>query len=345
MTSTTLKITAASPRILGGTHTGIGEFPFSVSVQYSSSGSHFCGGTLLHMSKVLTACHCLLQIAFLTEGQTLRDPSSISLLGGTPNINEDQHTGQRRLGRYDFVHPKCKNDEYGWEFDFGLIFTNYPFSLEKGTLEPLPLNKIEVSSSTIEKFIEDEVRCTTIGWGYTTENEGRSSKDLMKVELDLVPVGRCTDLLHAALELGNGSLKFNKKVQLCTLGKDGKDACQGDSGGPLFCRGFLVGTVSWGIGCGRKQIPGVWTRIDSGIDWILSVKGATKGRTVGVTVDHQIIGTLLLIQYIHQFYNCCTIAPAYSEKRYFNFMIAVMMPLFFLASPSCTILAAGSMCA
>ena len=54
-----------------------------------------------------------------------------------------------------------------------------------------------------------------------------------------------------------------------------KDACVGDSGGPLIVRGpsspaqdVLVGIVSYGIGCGLANYPGVYTRISTHADWI-----------------------------------------------------------------------------
>jgi secreted trypsin-like serine protease len=58
----------------------------------------------------------------------------------------------------------------------------------------------------------------------------------------------------------------------CAGGGEGNDACQGDGGGPLVCQdeGFyeLTGLVSWGFGCGREGVPGVYVKVSSFIGWI-----------------------------------------------------------------------------
>lgn len=51
-----------------------------------------------------------------------------------------------------------------------------------------------------------------------------------------------------------------------------QDACQGDSGGPLVINNQLVGTVSWGIGCGRKNFPGVYMSVPKFYNWIENAK-------------------------------------------------------------------------
>lgn len=64
-------------------------------------------------------------------------------------------------------------------------------------------------------------------------------------------------------------------------GDQDEDSCQGDSGGPLFKynhengRYFLYGIVSYGVGCGRREYPGIYTRVSHYIDWIRRTIGST----------------------------------------------------------------------
>ena len=55
-------------------------------------------------------------------------------------------------------------------------------------------------------------------------------------------------------------------------GAEGRDACDGDGGGPLVCQQagqwFQVGIVSFGIGCGRAGVPGVYTRVRTFYPWL-----------------------------------------------------------------------------
>ena len=49
---------------------------------------------------------------------------------------------------------------------------------------------------------------------------------------------------------------------------------QGDSGGPLVCQKkprnvwYQLGIVSWGVGCGQKNLPGVYTKVSNYLLWI-----------------------------------------------------------------------------
>merc|ERR1711974_264061 len=80
---------------------------------------------------------------------------------------------------------------------------------------------------------------------------------------------------------------------LCAGGEGGKDACQGDSGGPFVVmekkKPVLEGLVSFGIGCGLVNRPGVFSRVSVFEPWIKKVTGAfeqdRKGRQDKPTVS------------------------------------------------------------
>jgi secreted trypsin-like serine protease len=56
-----------------------------------------------------------------------------------------------------------------------------------------------------------------------------------------------------------------------------QDACTGDSGGPLWKwmgretpKATIIGVVSRGKGCARKDAPGVYTRTKKFLAWIFT---------------------------------------------------------------------------
>lgn len=68
------------------------------------------------------------------------------------------------------------------------------------------------------------------------------------------------------------------QTQVCAGGMVNKDSCRGDSGGPLMYVGqrngegvlYLGGVVSFGKKCGLEGVPGVYTRVNQYIEWIVN---------------------------------------------------------------------------
>ncbi|XP_078055558.1 neurotrypsin-like isoform X2 [Mustelus asterias] len=117
-----------------------------------------------------------------------------------------------------------------------------------------------------EKMRINRQACYITGWGDT----GRSySRTLLQGHVPLLPKKICESRYRnkfTARMICAGNLSEHKRV----------DSCQGDSGGPLMCqrtggRWVIIGITSWGYGCGRKDSPGVYTKVSRFLFWIKKV--------------------------------------------------------------------------
>ncbi|CAG0899025.1 unnamed protein product [Darwinula stevensoni] len=110
---------------------------------------------------------------------------------------------------------------------------------------------------------------TVTGWGAVGEGSSKS-KVLQGVTVPLVNYTLCSQSYLDVTTL-------NSNVHICAgLDGGGKDACQGDSGGPLVQKeadgkNYLVGVVSFGLGCARPKYYGIYTRVSTYVNWIHSI--------------------------------------------------------------------------
>ncbi|XP_060563996.1 coagulation factor XI-like, partial [Ruditapes philippinarum] len=107
-----------------------------------------------------------------------------------------------------------------------------------------------------------EIKCEVSGWGYKKE-KGSITDTLRAAQVPIIQEHKCRTLLK------NYSIDFGKVI---CAGDGSADACTGDSGGSLICEingiRTVIGITSWGLGCGRKDSPGVYTKVSKYLRWI-----------------------------------------------------------------------------
>ncbi|XP_012532427.2 trypsin [Monomorium pharaonis] len=240
--TTTFDITG---RIVNGTKAVLRQFPYQVSLKRSWNNKHFCGGSIISSSLVLTAGHCVYISGKLTE------PWMVIVVGGIVHLVDEVPSRQERKVLDIRIHPEF--DISTLHNDVAVIQLSEPF-----TFTP-ELNNVPLSANApVPKTV-----CQVAGWGYHSANYPIVFPDLMYVDLPIRSTKECRKLLINETDLPPG-------MYCAGYIEGGRDACQGDSGGGMICDGILTGVVSGGKGCAQPRLPGVYADISHYLNWILS---------------------------------------------------------------------------
>ncbi|XP_018897016.2 uncharacterized protein [Bemisia tabaci] len=235
-----------------------GEYPWQVAIlkKDPQESVYVCGGTLIDQLHIITAAHC---VKSYTE-----------------------YDLRVRLGEWDVNHdvefyPYVERDVVGLvvhpEFYAGTLYNDIAvLRLDK----PVDFTQSpHISPACLPDQYSDYAgtRCWTTGWGKDAFGEqGKYQNILKEVDVPVVGFQQCQSQLQQT------RLGYDFKLHpgfVCAGGEEGKDACKGDGGGPMVCeRGGtwqVVGIVSWGVGCGKYGVPGVYTKVAYYLDWIRQV--------------------------------------------------------------------------
>jgi trypsin len=219
------------------------KYPWLVSLQ--SSGSHFCGGSLLNANTIITAAHCSQRSV----------SNSLRVFANRHNLRASADSEGALAFRVTRIinHPQYSSGTYAFDASIWKV------ELVSGNATLIPGGVVTLDDGT---FSTDGADMIIAGWG-TTSSGGSSSSILLETVVDVVNQQECA---RAYPRLHPSSI--------CAA-RPGKDTCQGDSGGPLFVQtngtNVLVGLTSYGRGCAEPNFPGVYARVTTFSDWVKSL--------------------------------------------------------------------------
>ncbi|XP_067839526.1 transmembrane protease serine 11B-like protein isoform X5 [Heptranchias perlo] len=230
-----------SSRIVGGTNSMDGEWPWQVSLQI---GSHVCGASIISDRWLVSAAHCFWNTQSLWKAYM-----------GSVDVGKGTIRNIKRIIRHPNYARKTQND-----FDIAVLELSSPLTFSN-VIQPVCLP----SSSQVFPAGRS---CTITGWGALVY-QGSLSGILQKADVNIIEDSTCRRIYSP----------FITNRMLCAgLLRGGVDSCQGDSGGPLVCvesdgTWFLAGIVSFGFECAKPNFPGVYSRVTVLRDWVKQQTG------------------------------------------------------------------------
>jgi secreted trypsin-like serine protease len=260
---------STQPRIVGGSQTTIDRYPWQAAVVFSpakrSGNAHdrqFCGGSVITTRIVITAAHCVynidpdclshpVQCAISDpggDGTAKLDPNDVDVVVGRTTLSGG---GGAEIGVQSVTYRSNYNPNYN---NAGVPQNDVGYLVLSGaTSQP----RIQIAGADEGALWDPGSPVEISGWGSTQEGGG-TVDTLRSANVQIIPDSTC-----ASGSVYGGDFDPNTMVCAGYL-SGGVDTCAGDSGGPLeasFGIGYrLVGITGWGVGCGRTNKPGVYTR-------------------------------------------------------------------------------------
>ncbi|KAJ6635546.1 Platelet glycoprotein V [Pseudolycoriella hygida] len=274
------RVNVTQPLIRGGNVTHRTEWPFIVALYRINPPGFICGGTLISVSHVLTAAHCV----HWRHNSVKLSGQDVEVRLGAHNLTTVEEFGAvKRNVTEIIVHPDWKT--YGDSFDADLailvLSENVSFS---NFIQPicLPVDDVVVDGALID------VRGTVVGWGLT-ENNTHYNDVPKKAEAMAISNTLCYRTEPEIIT--SSSLR-----SFCAKGVDGTPN-KGDSGGGFFV--VSQGTwIQYGIvsavrtsetGYADLNSLSIYVNIKSFKSWIVEIVaevGAELGEsTTRVTLD------------------------------------------------------------
>ncbi|KAH8380781.1 hypothetical protein KR200_010414, partial [Drosophila serrata] len=233
-------------RITNGKNAAENQFPYQVGLSFTgSSGSWWCGGSIISNTYVLTAAHCTSGASSVKMyyGSTTRTSAKLSHTVTSSSFQQHAKYNSKTLNN-----------------DISLIKT--PSVSFSASINKIPLPAIASSYSTYAGQT-----AVASGWGLTSDSASAVTSKLQYADMKVIANSVC--------QQSYGSAVVTSDV-ICVASVDKVSTCSGDSGGPLALDGKLIGVTSFvsSKGC-EKNYPAGFTRVTSYLDWIKTQSGVT----------------------------------------------------------------------
>uniref|UniRef100_UPI00398E4BEC transmembrane protease serine 11C-like n=1 Tax=Pristiophorus japonicus TaxID=55135 RepID=UPI00398E4BEC len=235
---------AISNKIVGGTDSVNGEWPWQVSLRI---GSHVCGASIISDRWLISAAHCF--------QNANSNPLQWEAYMGSVDIRKGTLRTIKRIINHPNYGILTSND-----FDVAVLELSIPLKFSN-VIQPICL------PSSSQDFLADQ-SCTITGWG-SLAYKGSLSIILQKADVNLIDDNTCKMIYRNTI---------TNRMLCAGILAGGVDSCQGDSGGPLACvesdgTWSLAGIVSFGIECAKPNFPGVYSRVTALRDWVQEQTG------------------------------------------------------------------------
>nr|XP_022902959.1 transmembrane protease serine 11A-like [Onthophagus taurus] len=230
---------SGGPVVCKNIQIGIVTAGWGCGIGAPSLENKICAGTLIHSNYVLSSAHCC-----------LNDDIVVSTNKKITNVIR-QH--------YKYHNSNEKYDHALKGYDVCVMQLGQRMDDVKTKLVDL------VTPTMWQKMVkENQIKnCLILGFDTLslkfrskTKKDKENHSNYRCGNVSVIENRRCPNIDQwtiCAYELTNGTSDF----------------CREDAGGPLMCDGVQIGILSFGIFCG--QSPGVYTRVDTHIDFIKSI--------------------------------------------------------------------------